>query len=86
MTGQAALSALTRAGFRVRLDGKAGGLLVSPADRLTEYDRQDIRANKPALLAWLWIADDLEAVSPFGRDGLLPPGCSGCEDCQWGAT
>ncbi len=49
-TGQRYLAALRAAGFSVTLAVDRETLLVTPASRLTEYDRQDIREHKQAML------------------------------------
>jgi hypothetical protein len=57
MLATALLCALRGRGFDLRLDRPApegpGRLLVRPGSRLTDQDRVELRANKPALLTLL---------------------------------
>ncbi len=48
--GQRYLDALRAAGFSVTLSDDLQNLLVTPASRLTPYDRQDIKEHKQALV------------------------------------
>ena len=71
MTPQALLDTLAARGVRLLLDGD--GLVVKPASKLTDADRQAIRNHKPELLRLL-LLDHIEATWKPGewlayRDG-----------------
>lgn len=68
----AALDKMRAAGFEVAIAPDAGGLLVRPADRLTDAQRQWLKANRAALLA------DLASEQPAPRPVAAPVRCTDC--------
>ena len=60
MVAVRAMNRMKQAGFTLELDGAA--LVVAPADRLNEEQRQFIRAHKPALVALLQDAETIHAA------------------------
>ncbi len=63
------LSRIQSAGFGLEVEG--GTLFVSPSDRLTDKQRQFLKAHKPQLLAAL-------AARPVAADTAMPS----ADDCQ----
>jgi hypothetical protein len=73
------LAGLTRQGFTFAPEGD--GIRVTPASRLTEADRQAIRANKAELLAML-VSVPTAATPPLARPRpVYLPCCCPSEVC-----
>ncbi len=60
--GQRYLDALRAVGFSVTLADDRATLLVTPASRLTDYDREDIKEHKADLVAALEFEEAEPAV------------------------
>lgn len=75
-----ALDKMRAAGFEVAIAPEDGGLLVRPADRLTDAQRQWVAAHKADLLAAL-AADAVPTPIP---EPIAAPPAVRCIDCRHG--